>query len=247
MKSSSPSREHTLKNKTIWHTLRNSSVFQMALFFTLIMATRSSFADWNPVPTGSMKPTILEGDLIFVNRAAYDLKLPFTTKHIARWSDPENGDVVVAYSPEDGQRIVKRVVAGPGDMLYVDGNRLVVNGARPDYQEYSLPELVNEPQHWLFEEHWGSRTNLIMLGTQPRSIAPRISMKVPDNQFFLMGDHRDNSFDSRFYGTVERQQILGEAVGVIGSLDIKQNWQPRWRRFFSDLEFESARSGAQDG
>src|SRR5438094_8186949 len=83
----------------------------------VVCAIRSSLADWNDVPTGSMIPTILEGDRIFVNKLAYDLKVPFTTWHIAQWGDPKRGDIVVFYSPADGQRLVKRCVAVPGDVL----------------------------------------------------------------------------------------------------------------------------------
>src|SRR5205814_7105646 len=70
---------------------------------------RSSLADWNDVPTGSMKPTILEGDRVYVNKLAYDLKVPFTTWHLAQWDNPKRGEIVVFYSPHDGKRLVKRV------------------------------------------------------------------------------------------------------------------------------------------
>src|SRR6478672_4244262 len=76
----------------------------------IVFAARSSLADWNDVPTGSMRPTVLEGDRVFVNKLAYDLKVPFTTWHIAEWADPKRGDIVVFYSPADGVRLVKRVV-----------------------------------------------------------------------------------------------------------------------------------------
>src|SRR5438309_7982300 len=96
----------------LWHAIRPIVILVIILF-----AIRSSLADWNDVPTGSMIPTILEGDRIFVNKLAYDLKVPFTTWHIAQWSNPKRGDIVVFYSPADGQRLVKRCVAVPGDVL----------------------------------------------------------------------------------------------------------------------------------
>src|SRR5215831_15298421 len=83
----------------------------------IIFSIRSSLADWNDVPTGSMKPTILEGDRIFVNKLAYDLKVPFTTWHVAEWSNPKRGEIVVFDSPKDGQRLVKRVIGVPGDTV----------------------------------------------------------------------------------------------------------------------------------
>ena len=76
-----------------------------SIFVALVIATsfKSAIADWNIVPTGSMKPTILEGDRIFVNKLAYDMKIPYTTFHIAKWSDPQRGEIVVFYSPSDGK------------------------------------------------------------------------------------------------------------------------------------------------
>src|SRR3974377_1825631 len=78
------------------------------------LSIRSSFADWNDVPTGSMKPTILEGDRVYVNKLAYDLKVPFTTWHIAQWSDPQRGDIVVFFSPHDGKRLGNTRAGAPG-------------------------------------------------------------------------------------------------------------------------------------
>src|SRR5881296_2537749 len=95
---------------------------------------RSAVADWNYVPTGSMKPTILEGDRIFVNRLAYDLKVPFTTWHLAEWSNPVRGDIVVLYSPADGKRLVKRVIGLPGDVIELLDNRLFINGEPARYE-----------------------------------------------------------------------------------------------------------------
>src|SRR5207248_4580252 len=100
----------------------------------VLFAIRSSLADWNDVPTGSMKPTIVEGDRVYVNKLAYDLKVPFTTWHIAEWSNPKRGDIVVFFSPHDGQRLVKRVIGLPGDTLELRNNILVVNGQPVEYK-----------------------------------------------------------------------------------------------------------------
>src|SRR2546421_4452754 len=114
-----------MKNRLmqLWQEYRS-----LVLFVVLMIIFRSALADWNTVPTGSMKPTILEGDRIFVNKLAYDLKVPFTTWHIAHWADPQPGQIVVFYSPENGIRLVKRVVGIPGDRIEVRGGRLIVNG-----------------------------------------------------------------------------------------------------------------------
>src|SRR5437870_13485579 len=81
----------------------------------IVSSLRSALADWNDVPTGSMKPTIQEGDRVVVNKLAYDLKVPFTMIEVLKWSDPKRGDIVVLFSPVDGTRLVKRVVGIPGD------------------------------------------------------------------------------------------------------------------------------------
>src|SRR5215467_12310136 len=100
----------------------------------VLFAIRSSLADWSDVPTGSMKPTILEGDRVYVNKLAYDLKIPFTTMHLAEWGNPQRGDIVVFYSPHDGQRLVKRVIGLPSDTIELRNNVLLLNGEQVDYE-----------------------------------------------------------------------------------------------------------------
>src|SRR2546421_4270871 len=100
----------------------------LVILALVLFSVRSSLADWNDVPTGSMKPTILEGDRVFINKLAYDLKVPFTTRHIAQWSDPKRGQIVVFYSPHDEKRLVKRVIGLPGDSIELRNNTLVLNG-----------------------------------------------------------------------------------------------------------------------
>src|SRR6266536_6439741 len=113
----------------------------LLILLLVICAVRSSLADWNDVPTGSMKPTIIEGDRVWVNKLAYDLKVPFTTWHIAEWSNPQRGDIVVFYSPYDGQRLVKRVIGLPGDTVELRNNALVINGQPVEYQPIAEEHL----------------------------------------------------------------------------------------------------------
>lgn len=114
-----------------------------SILVALIIATsfKSAIADWNIVPTGSMKPTILEGDRIFVNKLAYDLKIPYTTLHIAEWGAPQRGDIVVFYSPADGRRLVKRVVGIPGDSIAMQNNQLIINGKKIKYEPINQLKL----------------------------------------------------------------------------------------------------------
>src|SRR5688572_28880001 len=135
--------------------------------FIVLTAFRSSVADWNDVPTGSMKPTILEGDRIFVNKLAYDLKIPYTTVRLAQWSGPERGDVVVFYSPEDGVRLVKRVVAVGGDTTAMRDEQLIINGQEAQYEPLAesiaeqLPEELR-PHVEMRSEKVGDESHAVM-------------------------------------------------------------------------------------
>jgi signal peptidase I len=207
----------------------------------VLFAIRSSLADWNDVPTGSMKPTILEGDRVYVNKLAYDLKLPFSTWHIAQWANPQRGDIVVFYSPHDGKRLVKRVIGLPGDTLELRNNRLILNGQPVAYQALD-PELFADVasdgparQFFAAEALPGQSHRVAAIpGIQARrNFGP---FQVPEGSYFMMGDNRDNSFDSRYWGPVPRSRILGRATSVVLSLDREHYWRPRWHRFFTSLQ-----------
>ncbi|MCF7761763.1 MAG: signal peptidase I, partial [Cephaloticoccus sp.] len=114
--------------KSFLHRLYREWLKPLAIILLIGSPLRSAVIDWNWVPTGSMKPTIVEGDLVLVNKLAYDLKVPFTTHHLASWADPARGDIVVCYSPADGKRLVKRVVGLPGDSIELRNETLIVNG-----------------------------------------------------------------------------------------------------------------------
>lgn len=213
-----------------------------SLIIALIIATtfRSAIAEFNDVPTGSMNPTILAGDRLLVNKLAYDLKVPFTTWHIACWDHPERGDIVVFFSPKDGTRLVKRVVGLPGDTLRMTNNQLFVNGIAAAYEAPDMETVSQLPgylksDHLFFSEKMFGQKHPVMITPNlmaARSFGP---VTVPEGQYFMMGDNRDNSADSRFFGFVEREQIVGRAVGVFFSLRLHEHYLPRWDRFFQKL------------
>ena len=231
-----------MKAQRLGRLLKRSWDWGKPILVVVVVVTslRSAVADWNDVPTGSMKPTILEGDRIFVNKLAYDLKVPYTTWRLAQWGDPERGDVVICYSPTDGKRLVKRVVGLPGDRIEMRANQLTINSAPLDY--VPLAEAVRhqidaaERPHRLFAtEQLGSRSHAVM--TTPAARVPRSfePMTVPADHYFVMGDNRDESFDSRRFGCVPRNEIVGRAVRVVLSLDPHSYYLPRWDRFFHQL------------
>jgi signal peptidase I len=209
------------------------------VFVVLILCTfRSSIADWNDVPTGSMNPSILEGDRIFVNKLAYDLKVPFTTWHLAQWSDPSRGEVVVFFAPTDGTRMVKRVVGLPGDTITLIDNRLYVNGEAVRYESADpafAAAMAGRASGEFEAEKLGERVHPVM--TMPgrparRNFGPTV---VPPGNYFMMGDNRDNSNDSRYWGFVERGKIVGRSSAIAISLDPDRSYLPRWGRFFKSL------------
>ncbi len=201
---------------------------------------RTAVADWNPVPTGSMRPTIVEGDVVLVNRLAYDLKLPLTDVSLARLGEPRRGDIVTFSSPANGTRLIKRIVGLPGDVVEMRDEVLIVNGQAARYDEIGLlhewlaPGVV-VPATRARESLAGSGRQVQFLGgvQARRSFAP---VTVPANHFFMLGDNRDNSEDSRFIGAVPRQLLIGRAERVLVSADITDGWRPRFGRTWSVLE-----------
>lgn len=214
--------------------------FFIFLAFTLF-AARSAFADWNRIPTGSMQPTLYIGDLILVNKLAYDLKIPFTLSHLTKWADPARGDVVVFFKPEDGQRLIKRVIGISGDEIEMINNHLFINGKSVSY--HNLPKntyvgLSQQEQAWatFSSEALDEKTHPVMelpKRSAMRSFGP---VNIPDGHYLMLGDNRDDSADSRYFGLVERKQIVGKATQVIVSWDKEKYYKPRFDRFFKKID-----------
>jgi signal peptidase I len=209
----------------------------------IVFSIRSSLADWSDVPTGSMKPTILEGDRVFVNKLAYDLKVPFTTLHIAEWSDPQRGDVAVFFSPKDGTRLVKRVIGLPGDTVELRDEQLIINGRPVEYRsirEELLRDVASTDRasHDFATEQLPGRTHAVAVWPAVPAMRNFGPYRVPAGRYFMMGDNRDDSFDSRYFGSVERDRIVGRTTAVALSFDRSNYWRPRWDRFFTALDGE---------
>jgi len=206
---------------------------------------RSAFADWNDVPTGSMKPTILEGDRIYVNKVAYGLRAPLTMRWIARWDTPDRSDIVVCFSPEDGTRLVKRVVGIPGDTLEIRQGLVYVNGTRCNYEPVDQTDadaLLEGIEHadirFVQEETLkDAEPHAVMHFTKPGKFAARdfAPVVVPERQYFLMGDNRDESGDSRSFGFVKESKIVGRSGAIAFSVDPENYYLPRWGRFLKSL------------
>ena len=212
----------------------------LLIFFGVMMVFRSAFADWMLVPTGSMNPTIVEGDRILVNKMAYGLRIPFTMMRLTQGEDPKRGDVVIFPSPKDGTTLVKRVVGLPGETVEMRDERLFINGVAIDYSASSendadLPQATRTHRHEFVAENLNERPHPIMtLPDRPaaRNFGPT---RVPENQYLVLGDNRDNSEDSRYIGFIPRDAIYGRAFGVAYSLDADRWYRPRFDRTFTRL------------
>jgi signal peptidase I len=203
-------------------------------------AFRSAIADWNDVPTGSMKPSIIEGDRIFVNKLAYDPKVPFTRWQIVEWSNPQRGDIVVLFSPYDERRLVKRIVGIPGDSIGMIDNQIFVNSQPAQYLPLN-PEISSQlsrdqqTSNLFFQENIMHTHHPVMITPRKQSMRSFNTVRIPEGEYFVMGDNRDDSFDSRWFGFVERSRILGKASAVVMSFNPQMQYSPRWSRFFKSL------------
>jgi signal peptidase I len=184
-------------------------------FMATLLAARSSLADHYFVPTGSMIPTVEIGDRVLVNKAAYGLRMPFTGWSIVARRAPGRGDVVVLRSPEDGITLLKRVIAGPGDLVSVLNGQVWINGQRA-----SLPQVAPGP---VAVEQLGAAVHAIRL-TRGGG-ADYGPVRVGPDQYLVMGDNRGESHDGRSFGLVTRDAILGKAFAV-WLRDGRPTWRP---------------------
>lgn len=182
------------------------------LFLALFGLFRTAVADWNPVPTASMRPTVIEGDVVLVNRLAYQLKLPLSDVVLAAWQGPERGDIVTFGSPADGTRLLKRVVGLPGDRVTLRAGRLFINDEPVPLSEPEWAEEALGPALRGVEQLGARRHALQALPTVPARREGE--WQVPPDHYFMLGDNRDNSRDSRFWGFVPDENIVGKAVVI---------------------------------
>jgi signal peptidase I len=223
--------------RSVWREYRN-----FAIFAFLLLAFRSAFADWVHVPTGSMNPTILEGDRLLVDKHVYGVRIPWTLVRLTAGRDPMRGEIVVFDSPADGTSLVKRVIAVPGDVVSLDEYGLMVNGQRAHYAPGDVDRLqtllaataAQDPE--IFRESgFGPEHDILAL---PHRYARRLvePLRVPPDMYFMMGDNRDNSADSRYFGFVPRRNIVGHATRVAFSLNPDHYYLPRGSRTLEAIE-----------
>lgn len=186
----------------------------------LVLLLRSFLAEPFQIPSGSMKPTLLIGDFIVVNKFSYGLKMPVTGKMLYEIGHPETGDLIVFKPPHEPEKtFIKRVIGVPGDHIRFDyrRKRLWINDVEVATRYLADEVLDGEPVR-LFEEQLGTVTHKIYKAYRNSMLAeewiPENGVTVPEGKYFVMGDNRDNSYDSRYWRFVDEQAVMGRAFAI---------------------------------
>ena len=203
----------------------------------LVLVLRSFLFEPFRIPSGSMMPTLLEGDFIFVNKFAYGLRLPVINTKILEIGEPGRGDVVVFKLPSDPSvNYIKRVVGLPGDVVtYEQGSKqLSINGEVVPLE--LLGSFEGSTALQLGREDLGDREHGL-LHTRGR-LSPGGTYRVPEGHYFVMGDHRDNSQDSRFESVrfIPEYRMVGRAVRIWMNWRWPAQGGPRWNRIGKSIE-----------
>lgn len=217
-----------MKHKVTEYT---KSIFSAVLIALLI---RAFLIEAYKIPTGSMIPTGLPGDHLFVNKFIYGLRIPFTKIRFLKWKDPERGDVVVFLYPlDESKNYIKRVVGLPGDRVQTDGENLLINGEKVAHTVLKVSEDPHNPRQLKVADNalWADIPRMLMwqdntfmdevLGSthhlvqySPYRAFPDHEYVVPPDHLFVMGDNRDNSQDSREWGFMPMDNLKGKAMFI---------------------------------
>ena len=193
--------------------------------FIIALFIRTFIVQAFKIPSGSMKPTLLIGDHLLVNKFIYGIKLPLIDRFLIRFKKPERGDIVVFKWPKDESKdFIKRVIGIEGDRIEIKGDILYTNGKKVKIEYIGKYNDKTISQADRYQEFLGDNEHYILDEiVKYENFGPVI---VPENSVFVMGDNRDNSQDSRYWGFVSLNKIKGKALIIYWS------W-PNWKRFFN--------------
>lgn len=176
----------------------------------IVLVLRSFLVEPFQIPSGSMLPTLLVGDFILVNKYDYGVRLPVAGTKILDLGQPERGDIMVFRYPEDGKtNYIKRVVGLPGDKIQYRNKTLTING-EVVYEQF----IANLPPDALFQEQLGDVSHQILKTPLRPATLGAGEWTIPEGKYFVMGDNRDNSNDSRFWGLVPDEMVVGRAFAI---------------------------------
>ncbi len=207
-------------HKKAFRPLNNNKGF---ILFILCMATfRTAIADWNYVPSESMEPTFYDKEYILVNKLAYGPSIPFTKSRLFHTGAPERGDIITFYPPHEERQLVKRVIGIPGDIIQIEGDRLYVNNTQLSFTQSSQENDI------LFgHEKIGSLAHAVQFIRGSNSPTFSFKTQVPEGKYFVMGDNRNNSVDSRFWGFADESNIMGKATHIAVSFSSDRPFSQR--------------------
>lgn len=203
----------------------------------IVFIVRSFIFQPYRVPTGSLEPTILPGDFVFVSQFSYGLRLPIINKKILRIGNPKRGDIVVFRDPQNPKRdLIKRVVGVPGDHVVYRDKTLYINGiqAQQHFISATVDHEINQAVFRKSENLLGIKHDIFVwpIGGETQNV----DVTVPKDKYFMMGDNRDDSGDSRYFGFAPDENIIGKAQFVILSWDLNQH-RIRWHRSGNRLSY----------
>ncbi|MBF0159979.1 MAG: signal peptidase I [Magnetococcales bacterium] len=212
----------------------------MVVAVAVALAVRTFMIEPFKIPSGSMIPTLLVGDYLFVNKMAYGHRAPFMKTRLFQGEGPRRGDVVVFEYPRDpGKDYIKRVVGLPGDRILYEGHRLYINNVPVQYQGREGYSYHNERNQKIESDRYLERlpdaVEYSVLWQRDGLSSMRTDEVVPEGHYFVMGDNRDNSNDSRFWGFVPGHRLVGKAVVLFWSWDMQQG-AVRWDRLWKAIQ-----------
>ena len=215
------SRDRQQADKELEQLAREPVVVEYAKSFfpvlLIVLILRSFVIEPYQIPTGSMIPTLQVGDFILVNKYAYGLRLPVLGTKILSVGEPQRGEVMVFIPPHENKYYIKRVIGLPGDRIRYENKTLFVNGEEMPREYVSETEIEFGSEAIpgeLYQEQLGEVTHPVQLATMNLGRQGRTSWIVPEGHYFMMGDNRDNSADSRVWGPASETKIVGKAVAI---------------------------------
>jgi signal peptidase I len=211
-----PNDPGTKRKKPLWREYLEAIV--IALFLALFI--RAFVVQAFSIPSGSMLETLQIGDYLLVNKFSYGIRNPFTNQVLIALGEPQPGDIVVFIYPKDPTKdFIKRVIGVAGDTIQIIDKKLYINNklVQTPQAVFKDHHIIDQNDQWIAAGSDGSKRD---------NFGP---FKVPPGQVFVMGDNRDHSYDSRFWGTVPLDNVRGKAWIIYFSLDNKRFW-PRWDR-----------------
>ncbi|MEJ2060112.1 MAG: signal peptidase I [Gammaproteobacteria bacterium] len=224
-----PAPEGAAEVQEPWYVDYSRAFFPVLL---LVLLLRSFVFEPFRIPSGSMMPTLLVGDFIWVNKYDYGLRLPITSTKILKIGEPHRGDVVVFRFPRDPNTdYIKRIVGLPGDVvtyvhktLYINGKKMTQTPVGPYADAADNGEGVDSTEY--VENLGGVKHDILLMPSRPSLSGEWI---VPPHHYFVMGDNRDNSNDSRYWGTVPEQNLVGKAEFIWFNWNIR-DWTMKFSR-----------------